>query len=59
MQDWQVGIFIQAQAAMVEVEGMKVQNEERHVLGFSPAYDEQSFLEKAAELMQLSQDIRP
>ena len=60
MLDWQIPIYLQAQAVIIEVEGMKAANQERSIDGnHCLQYDEKAFDQKAAELNQLAQDIRP
>ena len=57
---WQLPIYLQAQAVMAEIESMKASNSQ-----FDPEqdmripYDNQAFIDKADELRQLAQDIRP
>lgn len=44
-------------AILIEVEGMKAENQRRHLVDHSPAYDEHLFYEKAVELNGTLEDI--
>lgn len=46
-------IWLEAQAILVEVEGMKAENAALQSHGKSPAYRDDSFNDKAAQLMGL------
>lgn len=54
MRDWQVPIFIQAQAEVARMEAMKALNKYREMRGDSQAYDEDAFLAVAENLENLA-----
>lgn len=57
MQDWQTQLFLEAQAELVRVEGMKALNAQRLRLDESLAYGEDAFEEKALEIERLAREI--
>jgi len=57
MEDWQVRLFLEAQAELVRVEGMKAENAQRAQYGESMTYSEGHFEEKAQAIEYLSREI--
>ena len=57
MHDWQVSLFVQAQAVVVRVEGYKAANEQERIAGNSPQYGEDSFCNAERELIEIAQSI--
>lgn len=58
MQDWQVSLWIQAQALLVDVEAMKATNEQERIAGNPPQYGEAAFYEVSFALGNLATEIR-
>ena len=54
IRDWQLTIYIQAQAEVAKMEAMKALNEYRKMKGESQAYGEETFLVIAANLENLA-----
>jgi hypothetical protein len=57
MQDWQVRLYLQAQSVVVEVEGMKAENEHWRSQNEPPKYREDEFSLKAQEIESISREI--
>lgn len=57
MNPYQNALVIQAQAAMVQVESMKVENKMREIRQESPAYGEDCFLIVVQTLEKLARDL--
>ena len=57
LEDWHLRINIQAQAVLVEVEGMKIENLARQKAGEPLAYNEVDFQQKSDELVDLAREL--
>ena len=58
LEDWHIRNWVSAQMIMVEVEGMKAENEHRKMQGLSQAYGEEAFQCKVAELQGIERELR-
>ena len=58
MEGWQAGMFLQAQAEIVNVEGMKAENEMRKSQGLPPKYSETDFNNSAGAIEQIAMELR-
>ena len=57
MEGWQAKILIQAYAVNAEIEAMKTENSIRLINDNQISYSEQDFMDKAAELIELSRNM--
>lgn len=57
LEGWQLRIYIQTQALLVTVEGMKAENMARERAGKFSAYSESDFLGIVAELTDLERQL--
>lgn len=57
LEEWQLKIYLQAQAEMIRVEGMKVENSQRVLRGEAAAYSEEAFCVSADEIDRLAHEI--
>lgn len=57
MKDWQVKIWIQAQAIVAEIEGMKSENDLAKICNNTIPYGEDAFFRKSFELQELAREI--
>lgn len=57
MQDWQVKLMLEAQAAMVRVEGMKASNAQALHCHDAPYHEKYKFDEEAGEIERLAREI--
>ena len=58
LDDWHIRILIQSQALMLEVEGMKAENEHRKDQGLAQAYGEEHFQGVRMEMDDLANQLR-
>lgn len=57
MEGWQLRLFLEAQAEIVRVEGMKAENMRRQYLGECVFYAEDDFRGVAGEIERLAREI--
>lgn len=58
MLDWQLPIYTEILALMVQVEAMKAANKERELLMYSLAYNEKDFQAIADQIVSYSEALR-